>query len=234
MTVAARRRPTRVSFSGLDGAGKSRQIESLVTALGEGHSVEVIWLPLDVWPQNLVRRLPAGFRSRLGPKRTTLVNDAARAAGRGARSGGVARLVHALEAIVWAVVATFAAVSVALSLRRRSSRSSADLMVLDRYRLDSMVKLQCWYAEVSAGWLARVVRALVAAPDVEFLLRVDPQVAYARKPEQFTVAQLTNQARLYDRLVSDQPAVITLDAHTDADELARQVSAHVRARIDGN
>jgi len=107
------------------------------------------------------------------------------------------------------------------------------VIVLDRYRLDTVVKLQYWYSDVSGHWLARVVEALAPAPDVEFLLRVDPEVAYARKPEQWSVAQLTRQARLYDGLAARPGRVVTLDAEDDPDSIARTVEAHVRAALDG-
>jgi thymidylate kinase len=233
MDVRERRRPVTVSFSGLDGAGKSRQIEALVASMSEGHSVEVVWLPLEVWPQSLLKRLPAGFRSRLGPRRpetSRAYADTAPRAAPAVRRPGLGRL---LLTTVWVVIGTLAAISVGLSLRRRSAASSADLLVLDRYRLDSMVKLQSWYTDVPGGWLARIVGSLAEAPDVEFLLRVDPEVAYARKPEQFSVTQLSTQSRLYDRLATRPMGVVTLDAHRDADELAREVHAYVRACLDG-
>ena len=235
-------KPVRVSFSGLDGAGKTRQIDALVAAVGEHHSVEVLWLPTKVWPEPLLNRLPASFRSRLGPKRTTVVSDPPVSRTRGEQvsptqtmptTRGRNSFADALRSATWVGIGTFAAVSAGLSLRRRASNSSADVLVLDRYRLDSLVKLQFWYSEVSEAWLARVVGALAPAPDVEFLLRVDPAVAYARKPEQWSVDQLLRQARLYDRLATGPLHVVTLDAHEDVDDVAREVSSRVRAFLDG-
>ena len=224
-----RPRQVRVSFSGLDGAGKTRQIEALVAALERGRTVEVLWVPFKIWPESLLNRLPAGLRSRLGPKRGTgdpslggsTPPDGRGAAGRSPRS------------LPWWVVGSFAAISGGLSLRRRVRHGEADVIVLDRYRLDTVVKLQYWYSDVSGHWLARVVEALAPAPDVEFLLRVDPEVAYARKPEQWSVAQLTRQARLYDGLAARPGRVVTLDAEDDPDSIARTVEAHVRAALDG-
>ena len=94
-----------MSFSGLDGAGKTRQIEALVAALERGRTVEVLWVPFKIWPEPLLNRLPAGLRSRLGPKRGTGTQapavrrrrtDAARRAGR---------------SLPWWVVGSFAALS---------------------------------------------------------------------------------------------------------------------------
>ena len=223
--------PVRVSFSGLDGAGKTRQIEALVASVAVDHSIEVIWLPTKVWPESLLNRLPAGLRSRLGPKRTAVVTAGHARPGPSPKArGGLGGIVRS---VMWVMIATCAAVSVGISLRRRASSSGADVLVLDRYRLDSLVKLNYWYAEVSEAWLSRIVGALAPAPDVEFLLRVDPAVAYARKPEQWSVDQLSRQAGTYDRLAAGPLRVVTLNAEQDADDVARQVRSHVRAVLDG-
>jgi thymidylate kinase len=234
-------KPVRVSFSGLDGSGKSSQIRALTGALPARCSVEVLWMPTRVWPEPLLNQLPPGFRSRLGPKRTTPVAEtpASPADGVPARlerarrgAGGRPAVVDAVRAAAWTGIATVAAVSVGLSLRRRASSSSAELVVLDRYRLDSLVKLQCWYPDVSAEWLARIVDTLAPPPDLEFLLRVDPTVAYARKPEQWSVTQLSGQARIYDRLAAAHGHVVTLDAQEEPGDLAREVLTQVGAVID--
>lgn len=234
-------KPVTVSFSGLDGAGKTRAIEALVEVTGRRRSVDVLWLPTEVWPASLLNQIPARFRSRLGPERPSAT--ASHASGSDGQDGdprehpsapkGRRGLRGGARSATWAVIGTVAAVSVGLSLRRRASGSEADVLVLDRYRLDSIVKLQCWYSEVSGSWLARVVAALAPAPDIEFLLRVDPAVAYARKAEQWSPAQLSRQARLYDELAVRPLGVVTVNANEAADELAREVGSHVRAFLDG-
>jgi hypothetical protein len=52
-----------VSFSGLDGAGKTRQIDALVRDLDRRGRTEVLWVPFRMWPEPLVTRLPVSFRS---------------------------------------------------------------------------------------------------------------------------------------------------------------------------
>jgi thymidylate kinase len=234
-------RQVRISFSGLDGAGKTRQIEALKTALGPGRSVEVLWVPFRIWPEPLLNRLPADFRSRLGPKRrldqesaeagaTNGTGEQGRVSG-GTRKAGVRhRLQRASRSAIWSSIGTAAAVSAGLALRRRLTGSSADVLVLDRYRLDSMVKLGFWYAEVPSAWLSRVVAWLAPAPDVEILLRVDPRVAYARKAEQWSLSELSRQARLYDeaaRLLS----VVVVDGNEDPEVVARLIESRVSAAL---
>jgi thymidylate kinase len=213
----------RVSFSGLDGAGKTRQIDSLVAALEGEHTVQVLWVPFKIWPESLLNRLPASFRSRLGPRRrgTGSPTTAAPQAGRPARTG-------VLRRALWTVVATGASVSAGLSLRRRAAAATDDVLVLDRYRLDSTVKLRFWYPDVAGAWVSGIVRRLAPSPDVELFLRVDPGVAHRRKPEQWSVAQLTRQATYYDELTAPGAGVVVLDAERDPDVLAKEVLDLVR------
>jgi hypothetical protein len=188
-----------------------------------------------------LNRLPADFRSRLGPKRRPDGDAAAGFDATGGRSGAsrdtrAAELWHglrrALRAATWSSIGTAAAVSAGCALRRRQSSSSADVLVLDRYRLDSMVKLGFWYAEVSTGWLSRVVAWLAPAPDVEILLRVDPAVAYARKAEQWSLDELSRQARLYDDAAA-LLSVVVVDANEEPEVIARLIESHVRAALPG-
>ncbi len=219
--------PVSVSFSGLDGAGKTRQITELRDHLATtGRSVDVVWVPFKIWPEGLLNRLPARWRSRLGPGRRA---GAGEASGPGPASASARNgLVGSARRWVWTVVGAGASVSAGLSLRRRRRGSAADVLVLDRYRLDSIVKLQFWYAEVPAGLLARLVRGVAPAPDVEILLRVDADVAYARKPEQWTPSQLARQARSYDALAA-AGGVVILDGAADPELLAREVAHRVDA-----
>ena len=66
-----RRKPRLViSFSGLDGAGKTRQIDALVRDLERRGRTEVLWIPFKMWPERLVSRLPLSFRNSVGPNRS--------------------------------------------------------------------------------------------------------------------------------------------------------------------
>jgi thymidylate kinase len=228
-----------VSFSGLDGAGKTHQIDALLRAVAPGRSAESIWMPFRIWPATLLNRLPARYRSRLGPNRKTVEaamsakSDPAPAQAPRNRAPEplVGKGAAVLKQFIWTGVGTFAAISAGLSLRRRSTRSTADLVVFDRYRLDTVVKLQYWYADLPAGWLAWIVHVLAPAPSVEVVLRVDPQVAYQRKQEQWTVDQLTRQAGLYDRAVQNWRGVVVVDANDDPDKVVEVVESHVRAAL---
>jgi thymidylate kinase len=218
-------RRTLISFSGLDGAGKSYQIQQLGEFLERaGEEVYVVWAPFKLWPQSLLNRFPARFRSSLGPERKRPTDDQPMAnASRGSRRVVVA---------AWTVIATVAAFLSAIALRRTVAQSPGSILILDRYRLDTTVKLQYWYPDVSKELLVSIVRLLTPAPTLEVFLAVSPDVAYARKPEQWSTSQLTRQARLYEVLAARAPAVI-LNGERDRDELARQVREVVQVALHG-
>lgn len=218
---------TRVAFSGLDGAGKSHQIDALVRDLGD--DVEVVWIPFKIWPEQLLKRLPARVRSRLGPARRAVTTSPA-APGRPRPKAG-ASLRRALRVALWTPVGCAAAVSAGLSLRRRVAAAGSRVVVLDRYRLDTIVKLHYWYAEVPPRLLSWIVLLLAPRPTLEFFLRVPAEDAYARKPEQWSVPQLTRQASAYDSAAVDAGALV-LDGREPPDQLATQVLDHVRPLVE--
>ena len=238
--VARRGGPVRVSLSGLDGSGKSRQTSALAADLRSKHSVELVWVPFDIWPGSMLKLVPMGVRVHLGPRGRTAATEhltAEQVAARGVlRQGRPDAAEGALERVArafWWAIATFAAVSAGVSLRRRLERVTADVVILDRYRIDTIVKLQSWYPAVSPTYLARIVLRLTPAPDVECLLRVSGAEAYGRKPEQYNVTQLTRQARLYDELVATLPGVVVVDVQDAPEAVAATVLARVRRALDG-
>lgn len=214
-----------ISFSGLDGAGKTRQIEALVPDLERRGRTEVLWLRFNMWPEPLVTRLPVTFRSSV---RTERRNGSARIGWGRVRLGRMADVTVLLRRLVRTVIGVIAAISTGLSLRRRAAGSNAELLVLDRYRIDSIVKLQYWYPDAPASVLARLVSAVAPAPDLEIYLRVDADVAYRRKREDWTVDQLDRQARLYDQAAARLPSVLVLDGHEDPEVVADAVRGAIR------
>lgn len=238
--MKAQDRPVRVSLSGLDGSGKSRQTAALLADLRKDRAVELVWVPFDIWPGSMLKLLPMSVRVRLGPRGRTAATEHLTAEqvvslASDAKSGQVApqRSTKPLMQMFWWCVATFAAISAGVSLRRRLERITAELVVLDRYRLDTIVKLQSWYPAVSPTWLATIVLRLTPDPDVECLLRVSGVEAYARKPEQYSVTQLSRQARLYDELVAFEGGVVVVDGEESPEIVTETLRSRVREALNG-
>jgi thymidylate kinase len=218
-------RRTLIAFSGLDGAGKSYQIQQLGAFLEQsGETVHVVWAPFKLWPESLLNRFPARFRSSLGPARKRPSDDQPTA--------DASRESRRLVAYAWTVIATLAALLSATALRRTVAQSPGSILILDRYRLDTTVKLQYWYPDVSKQLLGSIVRRLTPVPTIEVFLEVSPEVAYARKPEQWSTSQLSRQAGLYGALAARAPALI-LNGDRDRDELARHIREVVQVALHG-
>ena len=168
----ARRRPHLVSFSGVDGSGKSTQIEAAVGYLRElGLRVRVLrfWDDIAVLSRFREGASHTLFRSEKGigtPGKPVQRRD------KNVRSWHmtVARLfLYGLDAIHLAYVVG------AASLREE------DFVIMDRYLYDELANLNLQNSVNKA--YVRMLLKLVPRPDVAFLLDADPAQARARKPE---------------------------------------------------
>jgi thymidylate kinase len=166
------RRPRLVSFSGIDGSGKSTQIEALRVRLNEiGQCVLLVTFWNDVARLTQIREVSGQtlFKGEKGvgtPTRPINRRD------KNVRSWCMTAVRFGLYFVD------------AISLRivvEKALRADADVVIFDRYHYDELANL---------GLSSRIVRVyvrlllrLVPQPDISFLLDADPIQARARKPE---------------------------------------------------
>ncbi len=162
-----------ISFSGIDGAGKSTQIDSLKSQLEEvGLRVRL----LTFWDDVVV--LPK-FREAVSYK-----------AFKGDRGIGTpAKPLNRRDKNVssWPVMAArfflylADAVNLAFTVFRIQTDDDVDVVIFDRYIYDELanVALPRWLLRVFAG----LVLKLAPKPDAAFLIDADPALARERKPE---------------------------------------------------
>src|SRR5579859_1245846 len=161
-----------VSFSGLDGAGKSTQIERLRCYLEErGMQVRVVrfWDDVAVLTQF---REDAGHRIFRGEK------------GVGTPEAPVNRRDKNVRGWPMTCLRLFIYFLDALSLRRvyrRAVRCGANFIIFDRYIYDELANLKLSSRALSA--YARFIFRLVPKPGIRIVLDADPEAARARKPE---------------------------------------------------
>lgn len=161
-----------ITFSGIDGAGKSTQIDALKSQLEQsGLRVKL----LTFWDDVVI--LPK-FREAVSYK-----------AFKGDRGIGTpAKPLNRRDKNVrsWPVIAArfFLYLGDAVNLELKVSRirtDDVDVVIFDRYIYDELanVPLDRWLARV----FARLVLKLIPRPDLAFLIDADPVLARERKPE---------------------------------------------------
>lgn len=161
-----------VSFSGMDGAGKSTQIAALRARVEAGGvPVRIITFWDDV--ARLTRfRETAGHKIFKGDK------------GIGSPDRPINRRDKNVRSWKMTLVRLFLYSVDAVSLRRvvkRALRSGGEFVICDRYAWDELANLNLGNPLIRM--YVRVVAAFVPTPDVSCVLDADPIAARARKPE---------------------------------------------------
>lgn len=161
-----------VSFSGIDGAGKSTQIENLAAHLRQdGVRVHVVRFWDDVARLKGIREA-SGHKIFKGDK------------GVGTPSAPINRRDKNVQSGWMTCVRLFLYLVDAISLRfvaRRVAHSEFDLVIFDRYTYDELANLHLRNPVIRT--YVRMIMMLVPRPHVSYLLDADPAKARARKPE---------------------------------------------------
>ena len=197
MNSSESHRPTLISFSGLDGSGKSTQIAA-VTALLEGRGYRVrrlaFWddvVVLTRYREGFVHKV---FKSEQGigaPDKPVNRRDKNM---RGWYLTVVRHLLYLLDTVHLRMVV------------RRQQKTGCDVLIMDRYIYDELANLQFGNGFTRA--YVRLMARIAPRPDVAFLLDADPVQAQARKPE-YPVVFMRECRVLYHRL-AQQLGVMTV------------------------
>jgi thymidylate kinase len=165
-------RPILISFSGMDGAGKSTQISNLISA-AESHGLKVkvltFWdnvVVLSRYREGFVKTV---FKSESGigtPEKPVNRRD------KNIRGWHVNFLRHGLYGLDALHLPTVIA---------HARRDGADVIIMDRYIHDELANLPLDNPLTKA--YIRTVAKLVPQPDIAFVLDANPEAARARKPE---------------------------------------------------
>ena len=166
------KRPLLISFSGLDGAGKSTQIDNLRERLeAAGLKVKL----LTFWDNVVVMT-----RYREGFVHTVYGSEK----GVGAPNKPVNRRDKNVRAWYLTIARHALYLLDALHLRivvRDAMRSGNDVVIVDRYVYDELANLPLDRPMTRS--FVRAIEKLAPQPDIAYLLDADPEAAHKRKPE---------------------------------------------------
>jgi thymidylate kinase len=161
-----------VSFSGIDGAGKSTQIDALREHLeNDGLRVRVVRFWDDIARLKAIRET-SGHKLFKGDR------------GVGSPSAPIQRRDKNVQSPLMTCVRLFLYFVDAISTRLvvgKALRSGFDLVIFDRYTYDELANLNLRNPILRV--YARLLMMFVPRPHVSYLLDADPAAARARKPE---------------------------------------------------
>jgi thymidylate kinase len=166
------RRTNYVSFSGIDGAGKSTQIEALRDSLIENRlEVKMIRFWDDIARLTNLRE-NTGHKVFKGDK------------GIGSPEAPIERRDKNVQSWPMTLVRLFIYTVDAFSTRsvvKKALRSGVDLVIFDRYVYDELANLKLGNPLIRL--YVRLIMSIVPRPQISYFLDADPVKARARKPE---------------------------------------------------
>lgn len=208
-------RPLLISFSGLDGSGKSTQIENLRRALerlGYRTLTPAFWDDVVVgtrWREGFVHKVYGSEKGVGAPDKPVERRD------KNVRKPYLTLARHVLYLLD--------AVHLAWVVARH--HASGDAVIFDRYIYDELANLPL--KNQFTRWFVRLVAAIVPRPDVAYVLDADVEAARARKPEY--PVEFMRECRASYLELARQLGSLTLIPPLSIEEARKQIMATLLA-----
>jgi thymidylate kinase len=209
-------RPFIITFSGIDGAGKTTQIESLSSCLHQ-QGLRVVrlsfWDHVAVWP-NL--RAGVGHRSLDSTDADSMVE----------RSIAPKNNKHIRKWYLSGARAVLYVLDAARLQRLLASQlvRNSDVVIFDRYIYDQIANI--YSPSIAARSYAKMLLRRTPAPDLAFVLDASPTAAFARKPE-YPLDFVHRNRQSFLRLCDLVPQLIVISDAT-AEDVRSEICSHIR------
>ena len=219
--------PLLISFSGLDGAGKSTQIANLQELLqkrGLHTKLLAFWddvVVLSRYREGFVHKVYGSERGIGAPGQPVNRQD------KNVRKWYLTLVRHGLYLLD--------ALHLGMVIAAARRESGADVIIMDRYIYDELANLPL--TKTATCLFVRSISAWVPKPDVAYLLDADPEEACQRKPE-YPLSFMYSCRRAYHRLVrmlgnmTVIPPLPLADAMSEVEAAIAPVLARDRAVIE--
>ena len=209
--------PFLITFSGIDGAGKTTQIEHLSRNL-QNQGLRVVrftfWDHVAIW---------SNVRAEVGHRSADLLSPN----GMTEQTFVPKNNKHIRK---WYLTAARSGLYVADIARLRRLLSSqttrdSDVVIFDRYVYDQIANIysRSWAARI----YCRVLLSQTPVPDLAFILDASPDAAFARKPE-YPLEFLYQNRENFLRLAELVPQLITIP-DAEPEEVKREIYARVQS-----
>lgn len=220
-----------ITFSGLDGSGKSTLVEYLKESLEkDNQKVAVSHMNYDIGLYSVLRFLARkamggdGGHANGGPVEGHAPREQAyvgRFSTRGAKlryklvwNKGLRVLIYPLDVLIF------------LFYRVYIEKLGGHVLIMDRYFYDTLVDV----TGARRSLRLRVLSWLTPTPNLKVYLDVSPEKAFARKNE-YSVDYLKSRRLSYQKLMAELPGVLVLSTNQDLDTTRLKVTSAVRERM---
>ncbi len=212
-------RPFLITFSGIDGAGKTTQIERVTSCL-EKQGLRVLrlsfWDHVAVWPN-----MRAGVGERA--VKPTYAEQMAE------RSFAPKNSKHVRKWYLTVVRSGLYTLDVGRLHRLLASPRlrNADVVIFDRYIYDQIANI--YSQSVAAHIYAKTLLKLAPIPDLAFILDASPIDAFSRKPE-YPLDFMYRNRRSFLQLKEIAPQLVVIP-DASAEDVTNEIYAHIRRSL---